>query len=187
MPAIDMTRRRDEINLSNLAINKIQQSAFSELVDPCLGFDSDSEVKRMMVSVAELAFQCLQRDKELRPSMDEVLKVLMRIETGKDMGEHPDDVEDLRPPSLPSPDWDENGLVRKMMVHPSPKAVTDTWHSESTTPNGSGSEYDKKNLVGKPLNNAQALASLRSIEYGKTLVLLQPENGIEQCPSFSFS
>ncbi|KAH1035693.1 hypothetical protein AAZX31_20G107700 [Glycine max] len=138
MPAIDMTRRRDEINLSNLAINKIQQSAFSELVDPCLGFDSDSEVKRMMVSVAELAFQCLQRDKELRPSMDEVLKVLMRIETGKDMGEHPDDVEDLRPPSLPSPDWDENGLVRKMMVHPSPKAVTDTWHSESTTPNGSG-------------------------------------------------
>ncbi|KAG5077489.1 hypothetical protein JHK82_056184 [Glycine max] len=141
----------------------------------------------MMVSVAELAFQCLQRDKELRPSMDEVLKVLMRIETGKDMGEHLDDEEDLRPPSLPSPDWDENGLVRKMMVHPSPKAVTDTWHSESTTPNGSGSEYDKKNLVGKPLNNAQALASLRSIEYGKTLVLLQPENGIEQCPSFSFS
>ncbi|KAK7390888.1 hypothetical protein VNO78_19057 [Psophocarpus tetragonolobus] len=78
MPAIAMRRRRDEINLSNLAIKKIQQSAFSELVDPSLGFEfnSDSEVKRMMVSVAELAFQCLQRDKELRPSMDEVLKIL---------------------------------------------------------------------------------------------------------------
>ncbi|XP_020225288.1 LEAF RUST 10 DISEASE-RESISTANCE LOCUS RECEPTOR-LIKE PROTEIN KINASE-like 1.1 [Cajanus cajan] len=133
-PAIDMNRHRDEINLSSLAIKKIQQSAFSELVDPSLGFDSDIEVKRMMVSVAELAFQCLQRDKELRPSMDEVLKVLMRIESGKDMAEHMDE-EDLRPPSLPSPDWDENPLFKKIMAHPSPKAVTDTWHSQSTTPN----------------------------------------------------
>ncbi|CAJ1977493.1 unnamed protein product [Sphenostylis stenocarpa] len=129
-PAVDMSRNRDEINLSNLAIKKIQQSAFSELVDSSLGFDSDSEVKRMMVSVAELAFQCLQRDKDLRPSMDEVLKMLTRIESGKDTPEHLDE-EDLSLPSLPSPpplDWDENGLWKKMMVQPSPKAVTDKWH-----------------------------------------------------------
>jgi len=135
-PAIDMSRHRDEINLSNLAIKKIQQSAFSELVDPSLGFDSDSEVKRMMISVAELAFQCLQRDRDLRPSMDEVLKVLMSIESGKDMPEHLDE-EHLRPPSLPSPDWDENRLLKKMMVQPSPKAVTDGWHSESTASSAS--------------------------------------------------
>ncbi|KAL2324125.1 hypothetical protein Fmac_023183 [Flemingia macrophylla] len=115
MPAIDMNRHRGEINLSSLALKKIQQSAFSELVDPSLGFDSDSEVKTMMVSVAELAFQCLQRDRELRPSMDEVLKVLMKIQSGKDMAEHMDE-EDLRPPSLPSPDWDENGFFKR---HPS--------------------------------------------------------------------
>ncbi|MCI49261.1 putative serine/threonine-protein kinase, partial [Trifolium medium] len=66
-----MNRHKDEINLSNLALKKIQEGALTELVDPYLGFDSDNEVKRMIVSVAELAFQCLQRDKELRPSMDE--------------------------------------------------------------------------------------------------------------------
>ncbi|ESW14944.1 hypothetical protein PHAVU_007G031000 [Phaseolus vulgaris] len=134
--AIDMSRQRDEINLSNLAIKKIQQSEFSEMVDPSLGFDSDSEVKRMMISVAELAFQCLQRDRDLRPSMDEVSKVLMRIESGKDMPEHLDE-EHLSPPSLPSPDSDVNGLLRKITVQPSPKAVTDRWHSESTASNAS--------------------------------------------------
>ncbi|QHN79686.1 hypothetical protein HN873_068948 [Arachis hypogaea] len=82
-PAVDMDRHKDEINLSDLAINKIQNSAFSELVDPSLGFDLDSEVKRMIVSVAELAFQCLQRDRALRPSMDEVLRALIIIESGK--------------------------------------------------------------------------------------------------------
>ncbi|KAL1342985.1 hypothetical protein HN51_029432 [Arachis hypogaea] len=82
-PAVDMDRHKDEINLSDLAINKIQKSAFSELVDPSLGFDLDSEVKRMIVSVAELAFQCLQRDRALRPSMDEVLRALIIIESGK--------------------------------------------------------------------------------------------------------
>lgn len=133
-PAVDMSRHRDEINLANLAIKKIQKSAFSELVDPSLGFDWDSEVKRMMISVAELAFQCLQRDKDLRPSMDEVLKVLMRIEN--DTPEHLDE-EHLRPPSLPSPDWDENGLLKNMTVQLSPKAVTDRWHSESTASNAS--------------------------------------------------
>ncbi|XP_061357743.1 LEAF RUST 10 DISEASE-RESISTANCE LOCUS RECEPTOR-LIKE PROTEIN KINASE-like 1.1 [Gastrolobium bilobum] len=137
-PAVDMSRHRDEINLSNLAIKKIQKSAFSELVDPSLGFDSDKEVKRMIVSVAELAFQCLQMDKEWRPSMNEVLKVLMRIGSGKDKPEHLEEV-DLRPPSPPSPDCDEIGLLKKIMLTPSPKAVTDRWDSESTTPNVSGS------------------------------------------------
>lgn len=140
MPAVDMSRRhKDDINLSNLALKKIQRGAFSELVDPSLGFDSDNEVKRMVVSVAELAFQCLQRDKELRPSMDEVLKVLMRIESGKD--ENVVAEEDVRPPSPPSPDGDENmGLFKKSVLPspPSPKAVVDTWDSESTTPNASG-------------------------------------------------
>lgn len=137
--AVDMDRHKDEINLSNLALKKIQGSALTELVDPYLGFDSDNEVKRMIVSVAELAFQCLQRDKELRPSMHEVLKVLMIIESGKDEVEHIVEV-DVRPSFPPSPDGGENeiGLFQKMMPQPSPKAVVDKWDSESTTPNVSG-------------------------------------------------
>ncbi|KAL4289099.1 hypothetical protein S245_068386 [Arachis hypogaea] len=139
-PAVDMDRHRDEINLSDLAINKIQNGALSELVDPTLDFDSDNEVKRMIVSVAELAFQCLQRDRELRPTMDEVLKLLITIECGKAKDEHIEEV-DLHPSSSPSPaspDLDEVGLLKNRILLPSPKAVTDRWNSESTSSNVSG-------------------------------------------------
>ncbi|XP_021753203.1 LEAF RUST 10 DISEASE-RESISTANCE LOCUS RECEPTOR-LIKE PROTEIN KINASE-like 1.2 [Chenopodium quinoa] len=80
LSAIDMDRPTHEINLFNYAMNRIQRCAFDELVDPQLGFALDFKVRRMTVSVAELAFQCLQHDKELRPSMDEVLEVLKSIE-----------------------------------------------------------------------------------------------------------
>ncbi|XP_057996208.1 LEAF RUST 10 DISEASE-RESISTANCE LOCUS RECEPTOR-LIKE PROTEIN KINASE-like 1.1 [Hevea brasiliensis] len=81
MPAVDITRQRGEINLAKLAVSKIQRSAFDELIDPCLGYQSDEEVKRMTTSVAELAFLCLQQDSELRPPMDEVLEELKRIDS----------------------------------------------------------------------------------------------------------
>ncbi|GAU14784.1 hypothetical protein TSUD_49960 [Trifolium subterraneum] len=149
-PAVDINRSREEINLSTLATRKIQESAIDELVDPCLGFDSDNEVNRMIVSVAELAFQCLQRDKELRPTMEEVLDELRRIESGKDMVEVVEeaDVDDVGsshsnvnpPPMQASPEWDEVGLLKNMknMKHPSsPNTVTDKWESISTTPNAS--------------------------------------------------
>ncbi|KAI9120224.1 hypothetical protein K1719_008872 [Acacia pycnantha] len=81
-PAIDVTRHKDDIKLANMAVNKIQRGAFAELVDPSLGFESDNEVKKMIISVAKLAFHCLQRDRELRPSMDEVMEFLQKIENG---------------------------------------------------------------------------------------------------------
>ncbi|TXG57335.1 hypothetical protein EZV62_018648 [Acer yangbiense] len=46
MRAVDISRHRNEINLANLAINRIQKHAVDELVDPCLGFHSDDVVKR---------------------------------------------------------------------------------------------------------------------------------------------
>ncbi|XP_074295613.1 LEAF RUST 10 DISEASE-RESISTANCE LOCUS RECEPTOR-LIKE PROTEIN KINASE-like 1.2 isoform X2 [Silene latifolia] len=81
LPAIDFDRHRHEINLSNYAMTRIQRCAFEELVDPKLGFSSDEKVRRMTTSVGELAFQCLQHDKEFRPSMDEVLKILKTIQS----------------------------------------------------------------------------------------------------------
>ncbi|XP_057996076.1 LEAF RUST 10 DISEASE-RESISTANCE LOCUS RECEPTOR-LIKE PROTEIN KINASE-like 1.1 isoform X2 [Hevea brasiliensis] len=83
IPAVDITRHRDEINLANLAKNKIQRCEFDELIDPSLGYKLDKEVKRMTTSVAELAFLCLQQGKEMRPSMDDVLEQLQRIESGE--------------------------------------------------------------------------------------------------------
>jgi len=84
LKAVDMNRNREDIKLANFAIRKIQKGAFCEIVDPSLGFQSDEKLKRMIGSVAELAFQCLQEDRELRPSMGEVLEVLQRIHSGRD-------------------------------------------------------------------------------------------------------
>ncbi|KAI4313888.1 hypothetical protein L6164_026834 [Bauhinia variegata] len=145
MPAVDMNRHSDEINLSSLAVKKIQNSELTELVDPSLGFDSDNEVKRMIVSVAELAFKCLQRDKELRPSMEDVLKLLKRIESGNNGPQNLEEADvhsagisngNVHPP--PSPDCDHVGLLRNMALPCSPNTVIDKWDSKSTTPNAGG-------------------------------------------------
>ncbi|KAJ7000536.1 LEAF RUST 10 DISEASE-RESISTANCE LOCUS RECEPTOR-LIKE PROTEIN KINASE-like 1.3 [Populus alba x Populus x berolinensis] len=80
LEAVDITRHRHDINLSNMAVNKIQNHALNELVDPFLGFDKDFVVREMVSSVAELAFVCLQHEREMRPTMEEVLEVLRGIE-----------------------------------------------------------------------------------------------------------
>ncbi|XP_042970197.1 LEAF RUST 10 DISEASE-RESISTANCE LOCUS RECEPTOR-LIKE PROTEIN KINASE-like 1.3 [Carya illinoinensis] len=80
LPAVDTNRQRHNINLANMAISKIQDHALDELVDPFLGFEKDYTVRRMTTSVAGLAFRCLQQDRDMRPSMDEVLEDLRRIQ-----------------------------------------------------------------------------------------------------------
>ncbi|GAV85556.1 Pkinase domain-containing protein/GUB_WAK_bind domain-containing protein/WAK_assoc domain-containing protein [Cephalotus follicularis] len=77
--AVDTTRHRHDINLSNMAVNRIQTHALHELIDPRLGFEKNYVVRTMITSVAELAFRCLQQDRDLRPSMEEVLAVLKEI------------------------------------------------------------------------------------------------------------
>ncbi|KAK0574119.1 hypothetical protein LWI29_018443 [Acer saccharum] len=101
MPAVDMSRHANEINLANLAINRIQKRAVNELIDPCLGSHLDEVVKRMATSVAELAFLCLQQSREMRATMDMVLKELERIKNRECKPENlkeedDDDKEDLK-------------------------------------------------------------------------------------------
>ncbi|XP_047332999.1 LEAF RUST 10 DISEASE-RESISTANCE LOCUS RECEPTOR-LIKE PROTEIN KINASE-like 1.1 [Impatiens glandulifera] len=85
MPAVDIGRHRHEINLANLAINRIQDCAFDGLIDPGLGYKIDHSVRRMTTCVAELAFRCLQNEKDFRPTMDEVVKILKEIRDYKDV------------------------------------------------------------------------------------------------------
>ncbi|KAL0462369.1 UNVERIFIED_CONTAM: LEAF RUST 10 DISEASE-RESISTANCE LOCUS RECEPTOR-LIKE PROTEIN KINASE-like 1.2 [Sesamum latifolium] len=80
-PAVDITRHRNEINLSTMAISKIQNHALHELVDPHLGFESDYKVRTMIVAVAELAFQCLQNGRDMRPHMQDVVNFLQEIQS----------------------------------------------------------------------------------------------------------
>ncbi|KAK1302947.1 putative serine/threonine-protein kinase [Acorus calamus] len=130
MPAVDITRRPREINLASMAISKIHSNSLHELVDPNLGFDSDCEVKRMVTAVGELAFRCLQAEKEMRPCMDEVLEALKGIMSFGG-GEETDVVTPI--------DDDVRLLKNNNQPLGSPVSVADHhWESRSTTPNTSG-------------------------------------------------
>ncbi|XP_074315806.1 LEAF RUST 10 DISEASE-RESISTANCE LOCUS RECEPTOR-LIKE PROTEIN KINASE-like 1.2 [Silene latifolia] len=83
-PAVDVTRRRADINLCNMLISKIQSNTLDEFVDPSLGFQSDFKVKTEITALADLAFQCLQSTREMRPTMEEVLQRLYNIKDHKD-------------------------------------------------------------------------------------------------------
>ncbi|XP_017219654.1 LEAF RUST 10 DISEASE-RESISTANCE LOCUS RECEPTOR-LIKE PROTEIN KINASE-like 1.1 isoform X2 [Daucus carota subsp. sativus] len=127
LPAVDINRQRNEINLANLAIDRIQKCAVHELIDPSLGQDDSTE--NMTTSVAELAFRCLQLDKDLRPTMDEVLKCLELIQ---DMHSS----KTALPP--PSPEMEDVVLLKKnFKLMDSPVSVAEKWISTSTTPSSS--------------------------------------------------
>ncbi|XP_028098912.1 LEAF RUST 10 DISEASE-RESISTANCE LOCUS RECEPTOR-LIKE PROTEIN KINASE-like 1.1 isoform X2 [Camellia sinensis] len=141
MKAVDISRHRHEINLANLAINRIQRRAFNELIDTSLGFESDSSIERMTTMVAEVAFRCLQLEKEMRPTMEEVLRALKEIQDSKDENtvyviENAEVLKSTRPP--PSPEGDNIVLLKNGKELPSPDAVTDRWVSSSSTSISSG-------------------------------------------------
>ncbi|MFS8028374.1 putative protein kinase RLK-Pelle-WAK-LRK10L-1 family [Helianthus anomalus] len=85
MVAVDKRRPRDEIYLTNLARNRIQRCEIDQLINPALVSDSNPEIKVMITSAAELAYRCLQFDSKMRPTMKEVLDVLMEIQAGRRM------------------------------------------------------------------------------------------------------
>ncbi|CAL5210009.1 unnamed protein product [Lathyrus oleraceus] len=140
LKAMDSAREKEEINLANLAAKKIRKGAIGELVHPSLGFESDSEAKRMVNSVAELAFQCVLGNMELRPSMDHVLQELKKIDGGNFEFDHLEKIRDCVGSSRSEeihPPLDETSMNKKQ-VSSSPKSLTEIWESESTTPNVSG-------------------------------------------------
>ncbi|KAL8463354.1 hypothetical protein ACS0TY_034132 [Phlomoides rotata] len=137
MPAVDINRHRNEINLANLALNRIQRCAFDELIDPSLGYESDPEVRRMTTTVAELAFRCLQVDKDFRPSMDEVVDSLSNIQGGEDCKfeqRKQGDGDHTAPGKIPpSPETDDVFLLKNENFQASSTAVTDAWASSAST------------------------------------------------------
>ncbi|XP_075633487.1 LEAF RUST 10 DISEASE-RESISTANCE LOCUS RECEPTOR-LIKE PROTEIN KINASE-like 1.4 isoform X5 [Castanea sativa] len=123
LPAVDTNRHRHDINLANMAVNKIQNHALHELVDPLIGFEKDYTVKRMTTSVAELAFRCLQQERDMRPSMDEVLEILRGIQN-EEIGAQKAEVVDIRAA-------DDVGLLKNIPPPLSPDSVVnDKWQMQ---------------------------------------------------------
>uniref|UniRef100_A0A1D1ZKD9 Putative serine/threonine-protein kinase At1g18390 n=1 Tax=Anthurium amnicola TaxID=1678845 RepID=A0A1D1ZKD9_9ARAE len=128
-PAVDITRARHEINLANMALNKIQSSALHELVDAKLGFETDWEVRKSIGLVAELTMRCLQWEREMRPTMESVLEVLQGIEDGRLQSGKGMEVNRKA----------RDGMESKKNCPPvSPDSVVGKWSSRMTTPETSG-------------------------------------------------
>ncbi|CAJ2651477.1 unnamed protein product [Trifolium pratense] len=120
LQAVDITRHRNDVNLANMAVNKIQSQELNELVDPELGYEKDDSVRRMTTAVAELAFRCLQQQKDMRPSMDEVLEILNAIKSDE-LETQDSKVLDVVVRT------DELVLLKKGPYPTSPDSVADKW------------------------------------------------------------
>ncbi|EOA39052.1 hypothetical protein CARUB_v10011668mg, partial [Capsella rubella] len=126
-PAVDITRCKSEINLSSLAINKIQNHATHELIDPNLGYATNEGVTKMTTMVAELAFQCLQQDSTMRPTMEQVVQELKGFQNEEQKCQNYDYREETITTHPSPPDWGENALLKNMTFPRSPISVTDQW------------------------------------------------------------
>ncbi|RZC24059.1 LEAF RUST 10 DISEASE-RESISTANCEUS RECEPTOR-LIKE PROTEIN KINASE-like 1.4 isoform X2 [Glycine max] len=128
LQAVDINRNRSDVNLANMAINKIQNQELLEFVDPYLGFERDYAIRRMTTGVAELAFRCLQQEREIRPSMNEVVEILRGINSSDGLGAREETkVLEVR--------TDEAILLKVSPV--SPDSVVDKWVSGSSVSNSS--------------------------------------------------
>ncbi|KAG1334749.1 putative LEAF RUST 10 DISEASE-RESISTANCE LOCUS RECEPTOR-LIKE PROTEIN KINASE-like 1.1 [Cocos nucifera] len=128
-PAVDTNRTRHDINLANMTTRKVQNCQLDQLVDPSLGYQTDWEMKTMITLVAELAFRCLQLERDMRPSIKEVLEVLREIESGQ--------YKTKKMVETDVPVKEDASLLKNTLPY-SPDSVTARWESRSTTPNTSG-------------------------------------------------
>ncbi|KAH7650685.1 Non-specific serine/threonine protein kinase protein, partial [Dioscorea alata] len=106
--AVDLKRQTSEINLASMAIHKIENCELEQLVDPFLGYQSNKVVKMAISQMAELAFICLQGEKEMRPTMKDVLEMLKDIESKMQILQNTETL--------------------------SPNSVVDNWPSRGSTP-----------------------------------------------------
>ncbi|XP_076914719.1 LEAF RUST 10 DISEASE-RESISTANCE LOCUS RECEPTOR-LIKE PROTEIN KINASE-like 1.1 [Bidens hawaiensis] len=149
MAAVDLNRSKEEISLANLALNKIQRCAIDELIDPVLGSNTNPEIMNMITLVAELAFRCLQYDSDMRPTMNEVLDVLMDIQAMGRIDAY-DSTKDLQTVTMqPLPETNDALVLLKDFLH-SPVSVASEWQSNnsaSTTLSINGDGMSKKNHI----------------------------------------
>uniref|UniRef100_A0A0R0J8B3 Protein kinase domain-containing protein n=1 Tax=Glycine max TaxID=3847 RepID=A0A0R0J8B3_SOYBN len=72
----------DYVTLAQFAKRKILNKELTAVVDQSFWLGVDKNMMEMITAVAELAFQCVQCPKELRPSMKQVLDTLEGIRKG---------------------------------------------------------------------------------------------------------
>lgn len=135
LEAVDISRSHRDINLANMAVDKIQSNALHELVDPYLGFERDDSVRKMIIGVAELGFRCLQKERDMRPSMKEVVEVLKEIRGDKEhdnVKKNNSNNNNNKEVVMMMDKAEEMVLLRNSSAPVSPNSVSDKWVSFSS-------------------------------------------------------
>ncbi|KAL1534889.1 non-specific serine/threonine protein kinase [Salvia divinorum] len=84
MKVVDFSRPPGEINLAAMAVDRIGRGCLEEIMDPFIPKSDGGEGTLWSVrKVGELAFRCLAFDRDLRPSMMDVLVELEQIAGSK--------------------------------------------------------------------------------------------------------
>ncbi|KAK9064559.1 hypothetical protein SSX86_015941 [Deinandra increscens subsp. villosa] len=130
MVAVDLNRSQDEISLANLALKRIQRHAIDQLIDPNL--NTNPEIINRITLVIELAFRCLQYDSDMRPTMNEVLDVLMEIQALGRVDTYVS-IKDLQTMNvmIPLSKTNDSTILLKDFL-PSPISVTREWQSNNS-------------------------------------------------------
>lgn len=86
LKAVDFSRSQQEINLANLAVDRIGKGNLDEIIDPLIHTQNDDDDGWLLSSihkVAELAFRCLAFHRDMRPTMMEIAIELEQIRLSK--------------------------------------------------------------------------------------------------------
>ncbi|XP_076902106.1 LEAF RUST 10 DISEASE-RESISTANCE LOCUS RECEPTOR-LIKE PROTEIN KINASE-like 1.1 [Bidens hawaiensis] len=121
MVPVYLSRSQDEVSLANLALNKIQRHEIDKLVDPVLVSDGNPEIMNMITLAAELGFRCLQYDSDMRPTMKEVLDVLIDIQGVGRIDAHVSPLSEI-----------SDAVVLLKEFQRSPVSVTSEWQSNNS-------------------------------------------------------
>ncbi|XP_030545458.1 wall-associated receptor kinase-like 14 [Rhodamnia argentea] len=79
LKVVDFSRPQNEVNLANLATDRIGRARLDEIIDPILNVHKDEWTYLSVQKVAEVAFRCLASHRDMRPTMKEVADELDRI------------------------------------------------------------------------------------------------------------
>ncbi|KAI3439665.1 uncharacterized protein J3R85_004500 [Psidium guajava] len=79
LKVVDFSRPQNEVNLANLATDRIGRARLDEIIDSSLNVRRDEWTYLSVQKVAELAFRCLASHRDMRPTMKEVADELDRI------------------------------------------------------------------------------------------------------------
>ncbi|KAK4481482.1 hypothetical protein RD792_012382 [Penstemon davidsonii] len=127
---VDFSRCQNEVNLANLAVDRIGRGCLDEIIDPFLGQNLDSWTLLSVEKVAELAFRCLAFQRDMRPSMMEVATELEQIRLSGLSDEKP----------FKNPELNSIGLFMSSTSSMdtgtdfSPVSVEDSWRSDQSSP-----------------------------------------------------